>query len=582
MNKDRDRPPKARDVRGRAEAHLAESEAPGPASAMDGDGRLLIQELKIHQIELELQNEELRQARQDLEASLERYIDLYDFAPIGYLTLDSRGVVREVNLAAAALLGSVRSQVSGRAFAGFLAQKSTAELNDFLARIIADQAKQSCQITLAGPGPEPRHLHVEGAPAALPEAGGEQAGEQFIRLAMLDITDRLQVEAENLRLQTQLLRSQKMEAIGTLAGGIAHEFNNILTVIMGFSEIALEEAQNGEATPNELYKILKAAERARKLVKQILAFSRHAHNGKKPLHVATVVSEAIAMLEPTIPKMISMELTLNADLSMVHGDPSQIEQVLLNMASNAVDAMPTGGKLAISAENVFLDESAASQHEGALLGPYVMISVADNGQGMDQETMNRIFDPFFTTKDVGKGTGLGLASVYGIVKNHGGFIVCHSKPGGGATFQIYFPAPPTIVRGFYSEGSETNAVPGGTESILLVDDEPDLRDLGCRILRSMGYQVRVAANGEEALAVWGPDGSFVDAVIMDLSMPGMGGFEALKKMVAIDPKVKVIIASGYSADTQKSEVLAAGATAYITKPFQKAALIRAVREVLDR
>ncbi len=397
-----------------------------------------------------------------------------------------------------------------------------------------------------------------------------------------DITARKQAEETKARLEAQLLQAQKMEAIGTLAGGIAHDFNNILAAIIGYSEIALADAQAGRAKPADIAQILGSAERAKQLVKQILAFSRKGAPDLKVLDVNKVVGSTLAILERTLPKMIAIEAKLASQLPPVQADPVQLEQVLLNLASNAADAMPEGGRLSIGSEMVELDDEYCRQHLEVRPGGYALLTISDTGQGMDRTTCGHIFEPFFTTKEVGKGTGLGLSTAFGIVKSHGGHIHCYSEPGLGAIFKVYLPlygetkpAPPE------EAGQAADASPRGSESILLVDDEESLLRVGSANLQGMGYRVLSARSGEEALKIYQEKAGQLDLVIMDLGMPGMGGHKALKSILEMNPQAKVLIASGYAANAQVKAALEAGAAGYVAKPYKRAELLAMVRAVLD-
>jgi PAS domain S-box-containing protein len=391
----------------------------------------------------------------------------------------------------------------------------------------------------------------------------------------------MQEITEQKQLETQLRHAEKMEAVGTLSGGIAHDFNNILAAIMGNAELALDDALAGKTTLKEIQQILKAAGRAKGLVQQILSFSRTAETHLRPLDINKAIIEATSVIERTIPKMIDLELHLDQDLEYISGDSNQIEQILLNLASNAEDAMPDGGKLIIETQDTNLDEQYGNSHPGGLSGDYVLLTVSDTGEGMDEDTLEHIFEPFYTTKGVGKGTGLGLSSVYGIVKSHNGYVMCYSEPGVGTTFKIFLPILKSDEKPGEAEEVDVDLIPGGIETILLVDDEESWRDVGSRTLESKGYQVVTASNGEEALDIYRAIGNQINLVILDLSMPGMGGHEALKKILAINPEARVLISSGYSAKGQVKDTLKSGAVGYITKPFRKAELFKTVREVLD-
>ncbi|MFH1135238.1 MAG: response regulator [Pseudomonadota bacterium] len=395
-----------------------------------------------------------------------------------------------------------------------------------------------------------------------------------------DITQSLQSEEEKAKLQAQLQQARKMEAVGTLAGGVAHDFNNLLQAINGYTELLLMKKSTGDPDNRYLTAIHKAGFRASDLVRQLLLFSRKAESVQKPIQLQREVEQAKNMLERTIPKMVHIQVNVGDRLWPILADPVQIEQLLLNLGSNAADSMPDGGKLLFEIENIVLDSAYMSRHLAVQPGEYVLLTVSDTGQGMDKETLDKIFDPFFTTKEFGKGTGLGLASVYGIVKSHGGYIDCYSDVGQGATFKIYFPA---IVRAEVEEtrGSEPKPIPRGAETVLLVDDEEAIRSLAMQSMVQFGYTVLTAATGEEALAIYSEKTNEIDLIVMDLGMPGMGGYRCLEELLKINNQVKVIIASGYSINGQVRKSMTAGARGYVGKPYKLSDLLNTVREVLD-
>jgi two-component system, cell cycle sensor histidine kinase and response regulator CckA len=292
------------------------------------------------------------------------------------------------------------------------------------------------------------------------------------------------------------------------------------------------------------------------------------------------ILEAEKMLRRAIPKMIVLELRLESRLETVKADPVQIEQILLNLGSNAADAMPEGGRLVLETRNTSLDEEFCRRHLGARPGNYVLLTVTDTGLGMDQETVQHIFEPFFTTKEIGKGTGLGLASVYGIVKSHGGYILCESEPGQGTTFKIYLPAVQEK-EAPAEKGVEETPLKGGSETILVVDDEASVRELAVQILRRYGYQVVSVDCGEAALETFRTRPGRIDLVLLDLGMPGMGGLNCLRGLLEINASVRVLIASGYSVDGSVQGCLSSGAAGYIGKPYRLMDLLAKVREVLD-
>jgi len=396
-----------------------------------------------------------------------------------------------------------------------------------------------------------------------------------------DVTEAKQADQEKARLEEQLRQAQKMEAVGVLAGGIAHDFNNILAAILGYAELALDSGKDKRDNTGDLAQIIHASHRARELVRQILTFSRKVEHHFKPLDLNHEVQDTIKVLERALPKMVAIKLDLAPELGLVSADANQIGQVLINLASNAADAMAQGGELCISTAMVSVREQTCQTCGTPFSGDYVMLSVADNGKGMDMETQAHIFDPFFTTKGVGKGTGLGLSMVYGIIKDHNGHIQCHSTPGKGTTFKIYFPLCQAEKPPQEAASVERGQTRGGQESILLVDDEEALRELGGRILGMTGYSIVTASSGEEALQLFGAQGNGIDLVVLDLNMPGMGGLQCLQEMLRLNPAAKVIIASGYVANEQIRASLKEGAAGIVPKPYRREELLKTVRSVLD-
>jgi PAS domain S-box-containing protein len=386
-----------------------------------------------------------------------------------------------------------------------------------------------------------------------------------------DVTKRKSMEA-------QLLQAAKMEAIGRLAGGVAHDFNNLLTIISGYGQL-LQERLNPQDL-GHVEEILKASDRAAALTRQLLAFSRRQILAPQVLDLNSIVANLEKMLRRLIGEDIALTTVKQSDLGRVKADPGQIEQVIINLAVNARDAMPQGGKLTIETANVKLDETYARSHAGITPGPHVMLAVSDTGLGMDPETLGSIFEPFFTTKEKGKGTGLGLATVYGIVKQSAGSIWVYSEPGQGTTCKIYFPcieepmpeAEPARVRAELAKGSET---------ILVVEDEEGVRSLVCETLKSKGYNVLDARGPSEALTIVEHYVEPIHMLLTDVVMPQMSGKELAKRLSTVRPGAKVLYMSGYTDDAiVRHGVLEAG-TFFLQKPFVPSILLRKVREVLD-
>jgi len=380
-------------------------------------------------------------------------------------------------------------------------------------------------------------------------------------------------------LQQQLLQAQRMEAVGTLAGGVAHDFNNLLQVVLGYAQLLMKGKMPESKEWQSLEKISLAARHGADLVKGLLAFSRRAATELRPLNLNNQVLETKSILERTIPRMIRIDLKLDDDLPLVKADPAQIEQVIMNLAVNARDAMRDGGVLTIESSAAELDDDFCERHFGSTPGLYALLSVSDTGHGMEEDTIAHIFEPFYTTKDVGKGTGLGLSMVYGIVKQHEGYVYCESKPGQGTTFRVYLPAA-TGIHEEQSLGGDFTPL-GNNETILVVDDEEPVREVMCDLLLQAGYRVLRAADGVEALRVYTSNQSEIALVLMDLIMPEMSGRECIKRLVEINPEVKIIIASGYTAGTNLEEELLKGVKAFLSKPYEPVDMLAAVRGILD-
>jgi PAS domain S-box-containing protein len=381
-------------------------------------------------------------------------------------------------------------------------------------------------------------------------------------------------------LESQLLYAKKMEAIGTLAGGIAHDFNNHLQGISGYIQLLMMRGDRDRTEQGWLMQIERSVQRAAALTKQLLIFSRREESRLEPVDLNEVVRQADKTLARTIPDTILTDLHLAGDLRSIDADAVQLEHVLYNLGINAKDAMPEGGKIVIETRNVELDGEFCRAHAGLKPGRYVELMFRDTGHGMDRETLERIFEPFYTTKAVGSGVGLGLAIVYGIVQSHHGLILCESNRDEGTTFRIYLPvqereviAPPKEER---KKGDYR-----GAETILIVDDEPDIIDIGQNTLEQFGYTVLTARNGEEAVDLYTRQGDRIDLVILDLGMPGMGGERCLKELLRMNEDVKVLIASGYAATQTVQGILEAGATGFMAKPYRLEDMLKKVREVLD-
>ncbi len=381
-------------------------------------------------------------------------------------------------------------------------------------------------------------------------------------------------------LEEQLNQSQKMEAVGQLAGGVAHDFNNILAAILGYAELALDVLADEQPASEYVQEIVMAGNRARDLTRQLLAFARKQNLELQPVDLNRVVTGFEKMLRRTIRENVAITVKPGPALGHIQGDSGQIEQILLNLAVNAQDAMPEGGILAIETTNTVLDETYVQNHQGVEPGPYVLLTISDSGKGMDKETLGRIFDPFFTTKGAGKGTGLGLSTVYGIVRQHKGHIRAYSEVGKGTTFRVYFPRIEALAAPREAAEAE-NGIKGGSETILVVEDEANVRSLTCLLLRRLGYTVLEAKNAAAAIEMVTARPGAIHLVLTDVIMPDMNGRELFSRLAALDNRLKVLYMSGYTADVISHHAVLAPGVHLLQKPFSFQDLARKVREVLD-
>ena len=383
------------------------------------------------------------------------------------------------------------------------------------------------------------------------------------------------------QLEEELTQSRKMDAIGQLAGGVAHDFNNLLTVIMSYSSLLLGDIEATDPRRQDVQEISDAAERAAALTGQLLAFSRKQVMHTRPISINAVITGVEKMLRRLIGEDIELVTSLGDSLHLVNADPGQLEQVIINLAVNARDAMPNGGKLSIATSNAEIPPDSRRKNVGKSENGHVMLAVTDTGIGMTREIQQRVFEPFFTTKEQGKGTGLGLATVYGIVTQSGGEVHLHSQPNKGTTFRLFFPALATAAESVPAV-AETSAVPRGDETVLIVEDDAALRALAARVLEASGYKVLLARNGVEALALCaGYDGK-IDLVASDVVMPEMSGRPLVEKLAETRAETKVLFMSGYTDDDVMRRGVLDGRTAFLQKPFTATQFATKVRDVLDK
>ncbi len=516
--------------------------------------------------QLRAEIDQRKQAEAALQRSEERFRKIYEDAPVMMHSIDKERRIRNVNRKWLTTMGYEQDDVIGRKLDFLMTAESRKTLGRVLEHFWRDGEVRDISYQLIKKDSAAIDVIINSIVWHDPTLGTVSL------TTVRDVTYEVQ-------LRKQLIEAQKMEAVGTLAGGIAHDFNNMLTIALGNTELLLMRKEAGGPDYDELQAAIHACRRGADLVKRILTFCRRVETFPRSLNVNDEVKQAARLLSRTIPRMIEIKLILADDLKNVQADPTQIEQVLMNLAVNAQHAMPRGGKLTIETHMATLDEEYCRIHIDAEPGENVLLKVSDTGHGMEKEIVDHIFEPFFTTKKNAGGTGLGLAMVFGIVKGHKGSIVCESEPGGGTAFRIYLPvAEPETARGV----AESEAVAAfGTESILLVDDEPLITKLGKTVLTNHGYTVLTAANGKEALEVYRKEKARISLVILDLIMPEMGGWECLEELLNIDPKAKVLIASGYSADAAAKSVVERGVKGFVWKPFDIKKLSQDVRRVLD-
>ena len=735
----------AEDLRQKADALARKQAARTPediATLSPDEIRETLNELQVHQIELEMQNEELRAAHAQIEAGRKRYFDLYDLAPVGYCTLAEKGLILEANLAAATLLGTNRGDLIEQPISRFIIIEDQDIYYLLRKKLFETGESQECELRLVKPGGTLFWAHLT-VTAAQAEDGGpvsrcvlsditerKQAEESLIRqqryiklsnrianifltstrndvfadvLDVLlkamesrfgyfgyideagdlvcpsmtrDVWDQCQVAEksvvfpragwrglwgrslkekqtlianENLqipkghvvlenalatpivyndnligqfvvankageydkddrdllesaaaqtapilfaiqeearqkkaheKMEEQMRQAQKMDLVGRLAGGVAHDFNNMLGVILGHVEFALEEAEKNQSLYSDLKEIQKAARRSADTTKQLLAFARKEIISPKQIDLNDTVESMLNMLRRLIGEDIDLVWQPAARLWPVKMDPSQIDQIFANLCVNARDAISGVGKLTIETGKQTFDEKYCSDHPGFIPGDFVLLAVSDNGCGMDKDTLNNLFEPFFTTKEVGKGTGLGLATIYGIVKQNNGFINVYSEPGQGSTFKIYLPrliadedADKTV--------REKKAAAGGTETILLVEDEPSILRMIKMMLKRKGYSVLSAATPAEAVEKAKNHSGAINLLMTDVIMPEMHGQSLAEKITDIYPDIRLLFMSGYTADVIAHHGILDEGVAFIQKPFSMADLAEKLREVLE-
>ena len=540
----------------------------------DGEGRPVRMLGKISDLT------EIRRAGEALRESLSRYEDVVSFIPsiVWRLDFDENGVPTTAVITESAdrLLGLPAGTI-GREPATYFSHVHPDDLPSILRTL--DDALRRPGTTAAV---EYRMTRADGGLRWFRTTGTARVSENGLAQAFgttEDVTDRKRADEEKARLEAKLVQAQKMEAIGTLAGGIAHDFNNILVSILGFAELALAEAPEHGEIRNDLRQILDSGRRAKELVDQILAFSRQTEGARRPIRLENVVQDALHLLRATLPATIAIHADLPRDLHAVRANPTQMHQVLLNLGVNAGHAMPGGGELHVSLTNVILDDFRIPGRDETASGPFVRLAVTDTGVGMTPEIVARVFEPFFTTKEVGKGTGLGLAVVHGIVHHHGGYVTVYSEPGKGTTFHVYLPGDEGAAEAM--DVQRNAAGEGDGERILVVDDEPVVALLIAKTLARAGFEATTRTSPFEALDLIRQDPGAFDLVLTDQTMPGLTGDRLAEEIHALRADLPIVLCSGFAYALTPEQLGLRGVQRLINKPVVGAELARAVREILD-
>jgi len=534
----------------------------------------LVFELQVYQAELEIQNEELRRSEEARNKTRASYYDLYNQAPVGYVTVTREGLILEANATAAALLEVDKSNLAEQPITRFILPADQDMFYHHRRKLLETGTPQVSEL---------RMLKNDGtsfwADLTSTLAKGQDDSPVW-RIVLSDISERQQMEEANARLKAQLNQAQKMEAIGTLAGGIAHDFNNILGAILGYAELAREESLPESTVANDLDQIIMAATRARDLVIQILAFSRQTETESVSLKPAHIVREILKLLRSILPTGIDIRQDIDDETDVIVADPTHIHQILMNLCTNAFHAMEaSGGTLFISLHKAVLGKEDLLDMPDVQPGNFMQLSIRDTGPGIPLEIQNKIFDPYFTTKETGKGTGMGLAIAHGIVQSYGGFIRLHSTPGEGTVFHIYLPTVPEHALGKQDSIELPSA---GSEHILFVDDEKMLVRLAETMLKRLGYCVTARTSSLEALTTFQNQPDAFDLVITDYSMPGMAGIDLARRMLQIRPQLPIILCTGFSSTISEEKARIAGIKGFAMKPVAMKELAALIRKVLDK
>ncbi len=581
MNASTSRSEHAQDLRQRAEKLVRLTRRDVAALRVE-DVQSLVHELQVFQIELDMQNEQLRKTQRDLEESRDLYSDLYDFAPVGYLTLDPQESIREANLTAATLVGVARRNLTGKGFGCLVAAGNLDRWRLYLRAVFASEARQTCELELVKKDGTSFYARLESIRAL--SANGQMPS---CRTTISDITERKHVELERQQLEAKAREAQKLETLGVLAGGIAHDFNNLLTGILGFASLAQSQIPSDSPAQDGLQHVVCAAHRAAELVRQMLIFAGKGKSAVGAVDLSRLANEMLGLLRTSLSKKAKLELDLPGGLPTVEADAAQIRQVFMNLLTNASEAIGDHeGVITIRTGVIEADQAYLAKtylQDNPPEGTYVFVEVADTGCGMAESTVHRIFEPFFTTKFIGR--GLGLAAVLGIVRGHHGAIMLQSRPGHGTTFRVLFPASRRTSASAVPE--RCSALPVSTDrrhettTVLVVDDEEPVRLVAKAILGKSGFTVLTATDGREGLEAFRAQRDAIDLVLLDMNMPHMSGEEVLRGIRRERADVPVMLSSGYDEQDTRARFTGDGLATFIQKPYSPDDLLAKVREALD-
>ena len=538
----------------------------------------VLHELRVHQIELEMQNNELRRAQAELDTSRARYFDLYDLAPMGYCTLSEQETILEANLTAATLLGSARGALVKQPISRFILDEDQDIYYLHRKQLFETSEPQACELRMLKKDGPALWVHLVTTTAQ------DDDGAPISRVVMSDISERKRAEEERRSLEERLNRSEKMEALGQLAGGVAHDLNNVLGVLSGYSELLLMEIPEGSRSRGHAEKILQSTGKGAAIIDDLLTLARRGVTASDVINLNSVVSgflktpvfERIKDYHPRV----TIRTECDKSLLNITGSPLHLEKTLMNLVSNAAESISGEGEVTIRTESRYLDK-AISGYDEVKEGEYAVLTVSDTGMGIPTENREKIFEPFYTKKTMGSsGTGLGLAIVWGTVKDHNGYIDIQTEIGKGTTFTLYFPVTREELIAPQQKVPITEYM-GKGESVLVVDDIAEQRDIASSLLTRLGYEVRVVSSGEEAVEYLRENKA--DILVLDMIMPpGIDGLETYQRVLEINPKQKAIIVSGFSETDRAKEAQRLGAGAYVKKPYVIEKIGVAIRDELAR